>query len=565
MKKSRRRRTREDIKLWATPFVAPPALPLIDGARRRARSKRAAPTRSNTMRGRSRQEPRARVRLIPSRRLVIVGLDAADYDLVRGLMAGGGLPNLSKVAGRGFFTRLGSTVPAQTAPAWTTITTGVNPGKHGVYYFQDFSTSPITITNSTKTTTPRVWDYVGGSGARSVVVNVPITYPAQEIKGSLVAGIPPWYFDERSVRPASLLADLKRRGYETDAPMGRALERQPEAMARRMVETEERRVDLFLDLLREGDWLFGMVVITALDRLQHKAVGKGPKEDEAVRLGYAEVDRLVGRLLDALGGDVNVIVVSDHGYNARPLAFYPNTWLHEKGLLYRRSSVRNRLTMLAHDLFDGRFLWLPQSLTKRFQGATTVVHTIDAVDLERSRAFVPGTDGVMVVRSKEDEEAIVSGLSAMVDASGRKVCEVLTREEAYRGDRVRDAPQLLLLPRDDVNIKTDPYSKSVLSTSGSFAKGNHSPNGILLAAGPDIGKAEAPAARIEDVAPTALALMGLRAPASMDGRPLQAVLVAAGTPAGAEAAAAVAEERVHTFSEKEEKQVLEKLKRLGYA
>lgn len=505
------------------------------------------------------------MRLIPSRRLAIIGLDAADNDVVRGLMAAGGLPNLSRLAARGFFTRLGSTVPAQTAPAWTTITTGVNPGKHGIYYFQDFSTSPITITNSTKTTTPRLWDYVGGAGARSVVVNVPITYPAQEIRGSLVAGIPPWYFDERSVRPASLLAELRRRGYETDAPMGRALERKPEEMARRMVATEERRVDLFLDLLREDDWLFGMVVITALDRLQHKAVGKGQKEDEAVRLGYSEVDRLVGRIVDALGNEANFIVVSDHGYNRRPLAFYPNTWLHQRGLLRRRSSLRNRLTMLAHDLFDGRLLWLPKSLTKRFQGATTVVHTIDAVDLERSRAFVPGTDGVMVVRSKEDEAAIASGLSAVVDGSGKRVCEVMTREEAYKGDRVHDAPQLLLLPRDDVNIKTDPYSRSVLSTSGAFAKGNHSPNGILIGAGPDIVKAEAPAATIEDVAPTALALMGLRAPASMDGSPLQQVLAAAAPPPDAEAAAPVAGGRVHAFSEKEEKQVLEKLKRLGYA
>ncbi|MDG6967670.1 MAG: alkaline phosphatase family protein [Nitrososphaerota archaeon] len=505
------------------------------------------------------------MRPIPSRRLVIIGLDAADHDVVRALMAAGGLPNLSRVAERGFFTRLGSTVPAQTAPAWTSITTGVNPGRHGIYYFQNFSTSPITITNATNTATPRIWDYVGGVGARSVVVNVPITYPAQEVKGSMVAGIPPWYFDERSVWPASLLPELKRRGYETDAPVSRALEADPEAMARRMVATEERRVRLFLDMLGEGDWLFGMVVITALDRLQHKAVGKGEREEKAVRLGYTEVDRLVGVVMDALGGEANFVVVSDHGYNARPLAFYPNAWLYERGLLHRRSSLRNRLVMLAHDLFDGHLLWLPQGMTKRFQGAATVVHTIDAVDLERSRAFVPGTDGVMVVRSKVDEGAIASGLSALADGSGRAVCRVLTRDEVYRGDRVGEAPQLLLIPRDDVNIKTDPFSRSVLSPSGSFAKGNHSPNGILLGAGPDIARAEGVQARIEDVAPTALALMGIRVPDSVEGRPLEAVLASPQGSRVGEEASVVTEARVHTFSEKEEKQVLEKLKRLGYA
>ncbi len=89
-------------------------------------------------------------------------------------------------------------------------------------------------------------------------------------------------------------------------------------------------------------------------------------------------------------------------------------------MLRRKSSVGYRLTRMAHDLLDGHLLWLPQSMTKRFQGATTVIRTIDAVDLERSRAFVPGTDGVIVVKSKEDERAIISGLSALKDESGRR-------------------------------------------------------------------------------------------------------------------------------------------------
>ena len=77
----------------------------------------------------------------------------------------------------------------------------MNPGKHGIYYFYNFSTSPITIINATNTSTPRIWDYVEALGERSVVVNVPITYPVHKIAGSIVSGIPPWYIDERSVYP----------------------------------------------------------------------------------------------------------------------------------------------------------------------------------------------------------------------------------------------------------------------------------------------------------------------------------------------------------------------------
>ena len=413
------------------------------------------------------------------KKLMIIGLDAADLQSTRAFMDDGDMPRLSSIADTGCFSLLESTIPSQTGPAWTSITTGVNPGTHGIYYFYNFSTSPITIINATNSSTPRIWDYVGASKGRSVLVNVPITYPAHEIAGAMVSGIPPWFIDERSVYPRELLPKLRAAGYEIDTPLSRGLEKQPALLASRLVDTESRRVAAFLDLLdTTQDWSFGMIVMTALDRLQHKVLGRGAKgkeeeeNDEAVRRGYKGVDALVGKLIDSFGGgDVNFLVVSDHGFNRRPVAFYPNAWLHAQGLLRRKSSMRNRLARMAHDLFDGHLLWVPQGVTKRFQGAATVVHTIDAIDLESSRAFVPGTDGVIVVRSKEDEKTIISGMSRLKDDSGKEICKVYTREQVYKGDRVGAAPELLIVLRDDINIRTDPFSRQVLSTSGDFPEG----------------------------------------------------------------------------------------------
>lgn len=497
-------------------------------------------------------------------KMLIIGLDAADFDLARRFMADGDLPRLSAMGAAGCFSRLRSSIPPQTAPAWTSITTGVNPGKHGIYYFYNFSTSPITIVNSTNTSTPRIWDYVGMLGGSSVVVNVPVTYPATRVSGSMVSGIPPWFFDERSVYPSSLLERLRRVGYEVDTPMSRALERQPQELVTRLLETEGRRVALFLDLLRESDWSFGMVVVTALDRLQHKVVGRGKEGDEAVRRGYREVDGLVGKVLDALGPDVNYLVVSDHGFNARPRAFYPNAWLHARGLLERKSSLRNRLARAAHDLFDGHLLWLPQGVTKRFQGASTAIHSIDAVDLQRSRAFVPGTDGILVVKSKDDQGAIISGLSELRDDSGRAVCKAYPRDQVYSGERVGEAPELLLVPEDDINVRTDPFSASVVSTAGDFTKGNHSSNGIFFAQGPGVKRSQGLDLALEDVAPTSLALLGIRAPASMDGRAVEQILAGAAELRALPAEGDFGERPAYAFSEKEEKQVMENLRRLGY-
>jgi predicted AlkP superfamily phosphohydrolase/phosphomutase len=507
---------------------------------------------------------RARVRELPLHKLIIIGIDAADLQLTQDFMGDGDMPRLSSIADQGCFSSLKSGIPPQTAPAWTSITTGANPGKHGIYYFYNFSTSPITIINSTNTSTPRIWDHVEALGERSVVVNVPITYPVHKIAGSIVSGIPPWYIDERSAYPENLLAKLKTAGYEIDAPMSRGLERHADALVSRVLATEEKRVDVFLDLLEEGEWSFGMIVMTGLDRLQHKLLGKGDKESEAVRRGYHGVDALVGKLIDSVGSGVNFLIVSDHGFNPRPLAFYPNAWLHRQGMLRRKSSVRYRLTRMAHDALDGHLLWLPQRMTKRFQGATTIIRSIDAVDTEESRAFVPGTDGVIVVKSKEDERSIISGLSQLKDDSGKEICKVYTRDQVYKGDKLDAAPELLIVPRDDINIKTDPFSHSLVSKSGNFPKANHGPNGIFLATGPDIRRSGTLDVSLEDVAPTSLTLMGILPPGAMDGHAINEIMREPHPPQSLRSTDVMHNDRTYAFSEKEEKQVMDNLRRLGY-
>jgi predicted AlkP superfamily phosphohydrolase/phosphomutase len=317
-------------------------------------------------------------------------------------------------------------------------------------------------------------------------------------------------------------------------------------------------------LLKKNEWSFGMIVLTALDRLQHKLVGKGESESKAVRRGYHEIDGLVGKIVDSLDGGIDILIVSDHGFNPTPVAFYPNAWLYGQGLLQRKSSIRRRIARISHDLLDGHLLWLPQSMTKRYQGATVVVHSIDAVDLEKSRAFVPGTDGIIVVKSKEDEKSIISGLSELKDDSGREICRIYTPDQVFKGDKLDSAPELLIVPRDDVNIRTDPFSQAVISRSGNFPKGNHGPNGIFLATGPSIRKSGSLDVCLEDVAPTALALMGIRPPDFMDGRAIQEIMIDPHPIDSLKPADVMGDDRVYTFSEKDEKLVMDNLKRLGY-
>ena len=69
--------------------------------------------------------------------LLVIGLDGATLDLILPWAAEGRLPALARLMDRGAWGPLRSTVPAATFPAWTSLVTGMNPGRHGVLDFSE--------------------------------------------------------------------------------------------------------------------------------------------------------------------------------------------------------------------------------------------------------------------------------------------------------------------------------------------------------------------------------------------------------------------------------------------
>jgi predicted AlkP superfamily phosphohydrolase/phosphomutase len=70
-----------------------------------------------------------------SRAVIVLGFDGMDYALTRQMMAEGRLPNLSKLAARGAFQPLGTSMPAQSPVAWSNFITGLDAGGHGIFDF----------------------------------------------------------------------------------------------------------------------------------------------------------------------------------------------------------------------------------------------------------------------------------------------------------------------------------------------------------------------------------------------------------------------------------------------
>jgi len=68
-------------------------------------------------------------------RLIVIGFDGMDYELLKNLISKGKLPNFEKLSKDGDFKQLRTSVPPQSPVAWSNFITGMNPGGHGIFDF----------------------------------------------------------------------------------------------------------------------------------------------------------------------------------------------------------------------------------------------------------------------------------------------------------------------------------------------------------------------------------------------------------------------------------------------
>jgi predicted AlkP superfamily phosphohydrolase/phosphomutase len=68
-------------------------------------------------------------------RVIILGIDGVDYTLLKDWMDAGQLPNFARLASRGDFKALGTSMPPQSPVAWSNFITGMDSGGHGIFDF----------------------------------------------------------------------------------------------------------------------------------------------------------------------------------------------------------------------------------------------------------------------------------------------------------------------------------------------------------------------------------------------------------------------------------------------
>jgi predicted AlkP superfamily phosphohydrolase/phosphomutase len=296
-----------------------------------------------------------------SRSILLIGLDGFDPDLTRRWIADGSLPNLAKISQQGCFVPLHSTIPPFTYPAWSSLMTGVNPGRHGIIDFAvrrpgSYSVSYI---NSTYRLEPTIFNRLSAAGKRVAAIGFPTSYPPEPVNGIMISGFdsPLAYTADRSFcYPESIWDELKTgvSAYTLAGIQELNTGSNWRSKARQTIcDTISTRTDIAEYLYTKERWdLFGIVFSESDTAAHHFWAAHDPQSPrhrpgDAMYSGflrdvYQSLDHSVGRLIRLADSDTHVLVVSDHGSGGTGNRLISlNRMLASKGFfVYRKNRFR---------------------------------------------------------------------------------------------------------------------------------------------------------------------------------------------------------------------------------
>ena len=205
--------------------------------------------------------------------LIIIGIDALDPDVVARMVEAGELPTIASLMQRGASGTLASTTPPFSVVAWSSFATCCNPGSHGVFGNRRFlpNSYQLKLNNAADVSLPYFWETVGHAGKRSLVFNVPNTYPVRPIHGSLIAGCLTPNEQAAFTHPAELKEEIRQFNYTIHTPSTKEwyASGQHDKIVRACYEVMDNQVKTYCYLMKTQPWDLAICVLTKGDDLQH--------------------------------------------------------------------------------------------------------------------------------------------------------------------------------------------------------------------------------------------------------------------------------------------------------
>lgn len=282
-------------------------------------------------------------------RVLLIGWDAADWEIAEPLIASGHMPNLQRMVQHGAAGPLHSLQPMLSPLLWTSIATGKRPPKHGIYGFTEPRPDGrgIRPASSDSRSTKALWNILSDGGLRTHAVGWYASHPAEPINGVCISNCyavappsgQPWPVPPGTIYPERLSEELSQLRLRPEE-VGLA---QLQAFIPDAARIDPRHDDRLLKcavmlaetatthaaatwILERQPWDFLAVLYDGIDHFSHLFIDYHPPQQRHVSdedfaryrhvlsACYQFFDLMLGRLLQLAGQDATVIIVSDHGF-----------------------------------------------------------------------------------------------------------------------------------------------------------------------------------------------------------------------------------------------------------
>lgn len=519
----------------------------------------------------------------PPAKVLVLGIDAANPDLLRRWGTDGTMPNLGSLMARGLVGETRGIEGFLVGATWATLCTGVTPARHGYHYTIQLKPGTYEY-HHPKIRREPFWTTLSRAGKRVAIIDVPLSELDPRINGmhivdwsgiealSAFSTAPPQVREEVAAKWGSYPLKHACDGLRRSLGDYRSFVDQ-------LVQGAKMRAELTTHFLAQGGWDLFVQMFTeshcAGHQVWHLHDAAHPAHDAAIsaslgdplRRVYVAIDEAIGRVVEA-AGDARVLVLTAHG-----MSYWYGAQFMLPDILLRlgaskavpaepprpapraswRGVARRFWRMLPPSLREG--VRPSARLDPRIEGPPTL-GALDA-DPRSSKCFVVrnghvtagirlnlvGREPNGVLEPGVDADAfcadLIESLLEIVDErTGRPVLtQVVRTADRFQGEYLADLPDLLLDWDDAVPTGSSHHAGGAAATvrvhsprigvvegTNHFTRtGDHRIGGLFVAAGPGIrpGALDRVVSTM-DFAPTLAAMLGVP-PSPGDGQVIQEI------------------------------------------
>jgi len=371
------------------------------------------------------------------KKVFVLGLDGVPFTFMDRIIKEGKMPVFKSLLDKGEFKRMNSVLPTISSVAWSSFMTGKDAAGHNIYGFVDREANPfkLFIPTSRKMKASTIWHELSEMGKRSIVMNVPVTYPPDKINGIIVSGFLATNIN-KAAYPQEIVEELKALDYIIDADTWIARDSKDKFMDE-LYHVLERRFKTMFKFIKEKEWDYFQCHIMETDRINHFYWTDMEEKNEYAELFYKfyqKIDEYIKQLLEILDDEIELIILSDHGFCSINKEVEVNKWLEDRGYLKYRVEAPESVADMAGE--SKAYSLLPGRIFINRSGREEL-GTVDAREYFDLREEIK--EGFLVLKDEDSGQKIIK--------------DVFFREELYNGPYLEQAADIIIVPEEGYDLK----------------------------------------------------------------------------------------------------------------